>query len=445
MKLSIIGGGGIRGPLLLLTLARRRERYNIEEVLIYDVDGKKTALMAAITRAMLEREDLKLDWRVCATPKEALTGMDAIITTIREGFEEGRARDERICLDLGVIGQETTGPAGFAYAVRSVPSITEYVKIAMDRSPGCWILNFTNPAGLVAQSMQRVGYPKVIGICDSADNAQKFVAKRLGVPRRAAKTHVFGLNHLSWTSSVTVGGRDVLPECLADDAFIKVAQNVFPPELPRGLGLFCNEYLFYFYRTREALASMLAEKESRGELIVRLNREVLSDLASRLAAKDAAGAIARYEAYHQDRSETYMEYARVEGAPSHEFEIEGYAGVALDFLDSLAGEGVRMSLNVANRGAIDFLSDDDNVEVSCDVGGGSFMTVKAPPIPADIKKLIFTVKKYERLAVESIERKSRDAAIAALTVHPLVADEGKAVALIKAFAEAQPKYFAGWK
>jgi 6-phospho-beta-glucosidase len=140
-----------------------------------------------------------------------------------------------------------------------------------------------------------------------------------------------------------------------------------------------------------------------------------------------------------------MEYARVEGGAAHEFEVEGYAGVALDFLDSLHGGGVRMSLNVANNGAVDFLKPGDNVEITCDVGGGAVVPVKAPAAPAEVRDLILKVKEYERLAVEAIRRKSREAAIAALTAHPLVADEGKSYRLVKAFAEAQPDYFRGWK
>ena len=435
----------MRGPLLLLTLARRRERYGIEEVAIYDVDEKKTAIMAAMTKSMIEREGLKLNWRVCSTAREALTGMDAIITTIREGFEEGRARDERICLDMNVIGQETTGPAGYAFAVRSVPVISEYVKIAGDRSPGAWILNFTNPAGLLAQSMQRVGHPKIVGICDSADNCQKFVAKACGVGRRDVKIQVFGLNHLSWSSSAVVKGREVLPGLLGDSTFLRAAQSVIDPAIPGRLGLFCNEYLYYFYQSAEALAAMRAEPECRGELVKRLNRELLGDLDHLMAGHDLSGAVSRYEAYHQKRSDTYMDYARVEGGAAHTFEIEGYAGVALDFLDSLSGDGVRIALNVANRGGMDFLKDDDVVEISCDIGGGSYGVVKAPSMPQEVKDLILTVKKYERLAVESIERRSRDAAIAALTVHPLVASEPMAAALYKAFAEAQPAYYKGWK
>jgi 6-phospho-beta-glucosidase len=540
MKLCIIGGGGVRGPLLLLTLARRRQRYDIEDVTVFDVDGRKTAVMAELARAMIAREGLDLRWRVCDSAREALSRRDAIITTIREGFEEGRARDERVCLDAGVIGQETTGAAGFAYAVRSVPAICEYVAIAGDRSPEAWILNFTNPAGLVAQAMKRDGHPRVVGICDSADNAQKFAARHLGVPRRSVKTTVFGLNHLSWTSEVVVGpggretrdkgrgtkdealsghpspvvGRDVLPRLLADDAFMSLAQNVFDPETPRRLGLFCNEYLFYWYRSAEALAALRAEEECRGELVLRLNRDLLSDVKSALLAGDRDGAMKRCDAYHHDRAETYMAYARADGAPAHEFEIEGYAGVALDFLDSLHGEGVRMALNVPNEGArdegrgttddgrrttedqrgtrderrqaaddgrqttndkrqttddrqltaehgsritghgsraaasclaLDFLRPDDVVEVTCEVGGGAYKPVAAPRMPVEVKDLIVRVKEYERIAIESIERKSRDAAIAALTIHPLVGGEPKAVELYRKFADAQPRYFLGWK
>jgi len=220
---------------------------------------------------------------------------------------------------------------------------------------------------------------------------------------------------------------------------------VIDASIPRKLGLFCNEYLYYFYKSREALASMKAEPECRGELVQRLNSELLRDLDVLVSKKQIPVAMKRYESYHQKRSDTYMDYARVDGGQAHEFEIEGYAGVALDFLDSLSGEGVRIGLNVANNGAIDFLADDDVVEISCDIGGGSYKPVKAPPMPAEVRDLIVAVKKYERFAVESIERRSRDAAIAAMMAHPLVASEVMSLKLYKAFSDAQPQYFKGWK
>jgi len=446
MKIAVIGGAGVRAPLLVGSLAKRRGAIPISEVAIYDIDPRKTKILVPLAKRLLEKAGSPFKLTAAATPEDAVRGAHAIITTIRQGFEEGRARDERFCLNQNVIGQETTGPAGFAFACRSIPALLGYARTIFDLNPDAWLINFTNPAGMVTEALLKSGFDRVIGVCDSADLGRHFAADHLGVEGSRVTSLVAGLNHLSFTTSVKVDGEEKLSSLLMDNAFLARAQAVFPAGLVRRLGSYLNEYLYYFFLRDAALAAMRAEAECRGEKILKWNHELLSQLEPLTDREDYDTALDNYFAYQRRRNASYMDYAREGENLLPTSDEEGYAGVALDFLEALGQQTPRRhALCTANQGAMNFLADEDIVEITCEIGNGRVRPVQAMGLPTEGVELIREMKRYENLAVQAILNHSVEAAVAALAAHPLVPDPALAARLFEGFRASEPKVFEAYQ
>ncbi|MCS7010578.1 MAG: hypothetical protein NZL98_04365 [Anaerolineales bacterium] len=457
MKLTVIGGRGVRSPLFVMTVLRWQERIGLEELCLMDVDEHKLSLIGAICQELVRRADEPFRLTITTDARQALTGAAHVVTTIRPGFEQGRALDERIALQHGVLGQETTGPAGFAMALRSIPAILDYARLLQEVSPEAWMFNFTNPAGLVTQAVRDAGFTRIVGICDGANAAQHSVADWLGVSSQQVQTEVFGLNHLSWARRAWVDGQDVLPGLLADDGFLRHAQAAFEPELVRHMGMFLNEYLYYYYYAERAVAALLAEPKTRGEEIFELNRRLLEQLEEIDIARNPERALRCYFGYERRRGATYMHYAY--GGPSIEeadrnlifdSEIpaeagEGYAGVALSLIEALTkNEPLHVAINVPNQGAIVGMGETDVVEVSCRVDGEGIHVLPVGEVPEPQLGLMRAVKLYERLTVQAVQEKSRQRAIEALMAHPLVLSYSRARSLVDAYLHVHRQYVGEW-
>ena len=177
MKLTIIGGGGVRAPLLVSSILNRSRQIHLDEICLMDINRAKLELIGSLCAQIAKDTHLGVNLTTTTDTHSALQDAAYVITTVRVGEDAGRIVDEKIAMHHGVLGQETTGAGGFAMALRSIPVIMEYARMLEDLSPGAWIINFTNPAGLVTQALRDAGFERVIGICDSANNAQKAVAK----------------------------------------------------------------------------------------------------------------------------------------------------------------------------------------------------------------------------------------------------------------------------
>ncbi len=433
MKLTIIGGGGIRTPLAVPPILRRAERMGLEELCLMDIDADKLRIFGAL--AAPAGGDLRITTTTDA--EEALDGAEYVITTIRVGGDRGRVLDERIALRHGVLGQETTGAGGFAMALRSIPTLLDYAR------RDAWILNFTNPAGLVTQALYDRGFERVVGICDSANGAQHAVAGWLGLDAQQLRAEVFGLNHLSWTRSVKRGDEDLLAGLLQDPDFRhETLLRLFDPALIEHLGMWPNEYLYYWYYSKQAFAEIMEKEHTRGESIQAWNQELLSQLDS----DDLEAARRHYNTYMARRTGTYMHYGEsTEGGQHGGEEDEGYMGVALDTILSLStGEPLYTALNVPNNGAIECMAPDDVVEVSCRVDGDGVHPLPIGAIPEHQELLMRTVKLYERRTVEAILTRSRAKAIQALMVHPLIFSYALAETLVDEYLEAHAAYAGEW-
>ena len=257
MKLTLIGGGGVRAPLFVTSALRRADRIHLDTLYLMDNNAEKLQVMGAISQESARRMGSSV--RIVATedPEEALEGAQYVVTSIRVGNDTGRVLDERIALRHGVLGQETTGPGGFAMAIRSIPKILDYARLMDKKSPGAWMFNFTNPAGLVAQALHDEGFSRTVGICDGANTGQTCTARWLHVPASQLRPEVFGLNHLSWVRRIWLDGKEVLASLLGDPNFLAdTPMKVFEPSLVQEIGMWINEYLYYFYYRERAVKSL---------------------------------------------------------------------------------------------------------------------------------------------------------------------------------------------
>jgi len=248
MKLTIIGGAGVRTPLLIPSLVRRAERLDLQEVWLMDIDASKLELIGGLCQAVARQLDAPFRIVLSTDARASLSGASHVITSVRPGFEQARATDERICFNHGVLGQETTGAAGFSMAMRSLPVILDYCRLRDEVAPDAWVYNFTNPAGLVVQGLHDAGIRRVVGICDGANLGQQAASRYLDVPVERVHHELFGLNHLSWTRSIRIdpeldgtGGEEVLPALLSDPKFIRsTLLAMFDPDLLASQGMFLN-------------------------------------------------------------------------------------------------------------------------------------------------------------------------------------------------------------
>ena len=458
MKLTLIGGGGVRSPLFVSTALRWQARIGLKELCLFDIDAHKLGLFGALCREVVHRGGDPFTITTTTDAREALSGVKHVVTTIRAGFEQGRALDERIALRHGVLGQETTGPGGFAMALRSIPAILKYAQLLEELSPGAWMYNFTNPAGLVTQALREAGFERTIGICDGANAGQSSVAQWAGVEERRIRAEVFGLNHLSWCRAAWLDGEDLLPGALADDEFLRQAQSLFDPRLVRMLGMHLNEYLYYYYYAEQALAAIKGEGMTRGEEIVELNTRLIEQLEEIGVERNPERALRAYTGYEMRRGATYMHYAYggtsiAEANRQQIFDAdipptagEGYAGVALALIEAIESDRPHYTaLNVPNQGAIAGMLDSDVVEVSCRVDGSGAHPLPTGEVPAPQLGLMQAVKRYERLTTQAIGEHSRELAVQALMAHPLVVSYSRARALVDEYLTAHLTYVGEWK
>lgn len=225
MKIAVIGGAGVRTVIFINGLLKRYKKIHIDEVVLYDIQEEKQRIIEKLCKHVVERnhEELKV-WAV-SDPVEAITGADYIVTTLRVGGDHSRVVDETIALDLGVIGQETTGVGGFSMAVRTIPVLMEYCELIKKYAPDAWIFNFTNPSGLVTQALRSAGYDKIIGICDAPSSTKFRMAHDLGVEEDDLYVEFFGLNHLSWIRSVKKKARKSYRNCCRTMHFYRGYRN----------------------------------------------------------------------------------------------------------------------------------------------------------------------------------------------------------------------------
>ncbi|WP_433825475.1 6-phospho-beta-glucosidase [Actinoplanes sp. CA-015351] len=418
MRLTILGGGGFRVPLVYRALLADHRRTGITEVALHDVDAARLDGIGRVLAA-LARDVPDAPAVVTTTDLDtAVTGASFVFCAIRVGGLHGRVLDERIALDAGVLGQETVGAGGISYGLRTVP-VAHHVASRIARlAPDAWTINFTNPAGLVTEAMTAELGDRVIGICDSPSGLVDRVLRVIGVDPATTRVDYAGLNHLGWLYGV---GDDLLPGLLADTAKLESLEEgrLFGVDHVRELGAIPNEYLHYYYDAAGTLAAVRDAPQTRGAFLLEQQHRCYASLAATDDPLDA------WLGAWREREATYMaENRELAGAGEREHDESrpaGYEGVALSVMRALArDEPARLILNVRNRGTLDVLDDAAVIEVPCTIDARGAVPEKVLPLPDHAVSLVRAVKTAERGVLEAVATGSRAAAVRAMAAHPLV-------------------------
>jgi 6-phospho-beta-glucosidase len=393
MKLTIVGGGSTYTPELMDGFARLRNLLPIEEIWLVDPDERRLALVAGVSRRMLAHAGHPAIVHATTDLIAGVSDADAVLFQLRVGGQDARRGDETWPHEVGCIGQETTGPGGFAKALRTVPVVLKVAEVVRKHAkPDAWIIDFTNPVGIVTRALLQAGH-RAVGLCNVAIGFQRGFASRFGVePSRVSLGHV-GLNHLTWERHVWVDGVDRLP-----DMFEHVAELALETELPvhllELLGVVPSYYLRYYYSHDEVLHEQLGAP-TRADEVQEVERMLLAKYAD----------------------------VSVDTKPEELSKRGGafYSDAAVDLLASLtADRGDVQVVNLRNDGILPFLPDDHVIEVPATVGANGVTAVPVEPLAEDIRGLVSAVAGYERLALDAAINGGRDRVLRAMQAHPLV-------------------------
>lgn len=394
MKLAVIGGGSTYTPELVDGIARLGGALSVEELVLADPDASRLAVVGPVSARIMKAHGHpgRLTWTTSAA--SALDGAGAVLLQLRVGGQAARQRDETWPLECGCVGQETTGAGGLAKALRTVPVVLDLAERARQRAaPGAWIIDFTNPVGIVTRALLDAGH-RAVGLCNVAIGFQRIFAGMLGVtPGQVSLGHT-GLNHLTWERSVTVDGTDRLPGLLAAHGREIAALIGLPEAVLTDTGTVPSYYLRYFY-AHDTVVAEQRQQPTRAEQVAAIERELLT-----LYADPAL-----------DRKPELL------GQRGGAF----YSEAAVALLASLvAGTGDTQVVNVRNAGTLPFLPDDAVIEVPAVIGAGGPVPVPAEPLPPLLRGLVAHVSAYEELALEAAVHGGRQRVAAALLAHPLV-------------------------
>ncbi|MEU3031897.1 6-phospho-beta-glucosidase [Streptomyces incarnatus] len=397
MKLTVVGGGSTYTPELVDGFARLRDTLPVEELVLVDPDAERLELVGGLARRIFARQGH--GGRIVTTGDldAGIDGADAVLLQLRVGGQAARQQDETWPLECGCVGQETTGAGGLAKALRTVPVVLDIAERVRRTNPRAWIIDFTNPVGIVTRALLHAGH-RAVGLCNVAIGLQRKFADRLGViPRDVHLTHV-GLNHLTWETAVRLGGpegENVLPRLLAEHGDAIADDLRLPRALLDRLGVVPSYYLRYFYAHDEVVRE-LRTKPSRAEEVARMERELLAMYGDPALDEKPALLAQRGGAY--------------------------YSEAAVDLAAALlGGEGSPYQVvNTLNKGMLPFLADDAVIEVQAAVGPAGPAPLPVPEVDPLYAGLIANVTAYEELALEAALRGGRDRVFRALLAHPLI-------------------------
>ncbi|MFD5892897.1 6-phospho-beta-glucosidase [Streptomyces sp. NPDC060366] len=440
MRLTVLGGGGFRLPLVYGALLRDHAPGRVTDIVLHDVD---TARLTAIARVLADQAAGVADApRVTVTTDldEAVRGTDFVFSAIRVGGLEGRAADEHVALAEGVLGQETVGAGGIAYGLRTVPVAVDIARRVARLAPDAWVINFTNPAGLVTEAMARHLGDRVIGICDSPVGLGRRVARVLGGDPDTAFIDYVGLNHLGWLRGLRIDGRDQLPRLLADPGLLGSIEEgkLFGTDWLRSLGSIPNEYLHYYYYNRETVRAYREAEATRGAFLRDQQARFYGEMA-----RPETPALATWDRTRAEREATYMAHNReAAGAgerAAEDLESGGYETVALALMRAIAHDSrATLILNVRNGTTLSVLDADAVIEVPCLVDANGAHPVSVAPLPYHATGLVCAVKAVEREVLAAAESGSRTAAVKAFALHPLVDSVTVARRLVAGYVDVHP-------
>lgn len=393
MKLTVVGGGSTYTPELIDGFARLRNSLPVSELVLVDPAEDRLELVGGLAQRIFAKQGHPGKVVTTTNLDEGIDGADAVLLQLRVGGQAARNQDETWPLECGCVGQETTGAGGLAKALRTVPVVLDIAERVRRSNPDAWIIDFTNPVGIVTRALLTEGH-KAVGLCNVAIGFQRRFARMLGVtPEQVALDHV-GLNHLTWERAIRVDGENVLPKLLASHANELADDLHLPPELLLQLGVVPSYYLRYFYAHDEVVRELLS-KPSRAAEVAAIEKELLDLYADPSLDEKPALLEQRGGAYYSE------------------------AAVAL--ASSLLNDtGDVQVVNTLNNGALPFLPDDAVIEVPATVSAAGTTPLPISPLEPLYAGLVANVTAYENLALDAALKGGADRVFTALLAHPLV-------------------------
>ncbi|GAA4201344.1 6-phospho-beta-glucosidase [Streptosporangium oxazolinicum] len=393
MKLAVVGGGSTYTPELIDGFARLRDELPLTEIALVDPDVHRLEPVSGMARRMLARAGHPAAVVATTSVEEGVAGANAVLLQLRVGGQAARDVDETLPLECGCVGQETTGAGGLAKALRTVPVVLDIAEKVRRHAPGAWIVDFTNPVGIVTRALLEAGH-RAIGLCNVAIGFQRRFAANLGVaPERISLGHV-GLNHLTWERAVHLDGVDVLPKLLESHAE-EIGQDVgLPAALIRRLGVVPSYYLRYFYE-HDLVVEEQRTKPSRAAEVAAMEKTLL-------------------DLYADPSVDTKPELLGRRGGAF-------YSEAAVALIASLAGDrGDTQVVNLRNDGTLPFLPDEAVIEVPATITSAGATALPVAPVEPLFAGLVAHVTAYETLALDAALRGGEERVADALLAHPLI-------------------------
>jgi 6-phospho-beta-glucosidase len=416
VKVAVVGGGSTYTPELVEGFVRRADRFPVDELMLLDPDPERLQVVGGLAGRMLERAGYGGRLHLTTDIDEAIDGASFVIVQLRVGGQAARLLDESIPPRFGCVGQETTGPGGFAKALRTIPVVLDLAERTARRgAQGAWVVDFTNPTGMVTQALLDEGH-RALGLCNVAINVQRRFAERFGVEPERVELEQVGLNHLSWVRKVKVDGDDRLPGLFERELDDLAREAHLSAELIGAIRAIPSYYLRYYYLTGEIVRAQRSGSEpTRAEEVMEIEAQLLELYRDPTLAEKPELLSRRGGAY--------------------------YSEAAAQLVASLASStGDVQVVNVRNDGAIPDIGDDDVVEVAATVDGDGAHPLPVEPLSEDMLALVQHAKAYERLTIRAAVSGDRSVALRALLANPLVPDYPTASALLGAIMDANREH-----
>lgn len=420
ITIAIIGAGSTYTPELMEGILLRKDKFSVKEIRMMDIDPIKLSILHGLCQRMTAKSGLMIPIIKTNNLEEAIRGADFVLAQIRVGGLSARHLDESIPLKYNLLGQETTGVGGFLKALRTIPEILRIARVMEQLAPDAWLINFSNPSGLVAEAVTKHTKVKMIGLCNGPINMVRDVARILEVPHTDIDYDFVGLNHLCWITGVYHHSKEILRSRLSKGLVLQGLKNVpslsLDPILLKAIPAIPISYLNYFYHKEEQLLKQKTSEKTRAQEVMELEALLLD----------------------------HYKNPKLDYKPK-ELEARGgslYSEAAVSLIESIVCDtGDVHVIDVPNSGALEFLEDDEVVEVKCIVSSRGFQ-----PLPVRnfsnpyIIGLIQTIKAYEKLTVQSAIEGDYSAGIAALMIHPLIGDFSKAKLVFDDMLQAHEAY-----
>ncbi|WP_134703006.1 6-phospho-beta-glucosidase [Ammoniphilus sp. YIM 78166] len=427
LKIAVIGGGSSYTPELIEGFIKRFHELPVSDLYLVDIEAgkQKLEIVGALAKRMIEKANVPINLHLTLNRREAIENADFVTTQMRVGLLDARARDERIPLRYQCIGQETTGAGGFAKALRTIPVILDICKDIEELAPNAYMINFTNPAGIVTEAVIKHSQVKTIGLCNLPIGTKMQMASLMDTEVSKVEIEMVGINHLNWTTQIYVDGKNVKDEILQKVSETKgiTVKNIpdfgWNLDFLTSLGALPCSYHRYYYMKEKMLEEQLESlkaKGTRAEAVKKVEEELFELYQNEQLAEKPAQLEKRGGAYYSEAAVNLM------------------ASIYNDRKDI-------QTVNVKNNGVITCLPDDVSIEVNCIIdSNGAHPVAIQTPLPPQIRGLLQVVKAYEELTVTAAAKGDYHAALQALSIHPLVGSANMAKKLLDDILEENREY-----